>query len=295
MEPLEQPHTRMKLHRSVFITNPPDDERALHVERMHAAVPSLGPGSYFCRTSASLVHGLPLWFANLDLVHVVRTQGGHGGLSPWIHAYTTPKTLPATTLIDGFRVTTLERTAADVMRTLTFGPTLAVADAVLRIGGSRSALLKEVEKGRGCRHCTEAVLRADPLSESPYESWARAIMLQNQIPLPKLQVEFFDHVGFIGRVDFHWPRHRLIGEYDGETKYNELLPLGATRADAEAAAALRQGRIEALGNRFIRFGKEEVHDSFILAGRLADEFGDLRVDHGLRPEAMDYRRPRRRG
>jgi hypothetical protein len=119
-------------------------------------------------------------------------------------------------------------------------------------------------------------------------------MLQNQIPLPKLQVEFFDHVGFIGRVDFHWPRHRLIGEYDGETKYNELLPLGATRADAEAAAALRQGRIEALGNRFIRFGKEEVHDSFILAGRLADEFGDLRVDHGLRPEAMDYRRPRRR-
>ncbi len=294
MEPLEQPHTRMKLHRSVFITNPPDDERALHVERMHAAVPSLGPGSYFCRTSASLVHGLPLWFANLDLVHVVRTQGGHGGLSPWIHAYTTPKTLPATTLIDGFRVTTLERTAADVMRTLTFGPTLAVADAVLRIGGSRSALLKEIEKGRGCRHCTEAVLRADPLSESPYESWARAIMLQNQIPLPKLQVEFFDHVGFIGRVDFHWPRHRLIGEYDGETKYNELLPLGATRADAEAAAALRHGRIEALGNRFIRFGKEEVHDSFILAGRLADEFGDLRVDHGLRPEAMDYRRPRRR-
>ena len=293
MDDLDLPPQRMKLHRSVFVTNPPDDERALHVERMRAALPQLGPDSYFCRASASLLHGLPLWFPDLELVHVVRTQGGHGGVSPWIHAYTTPLAPPATTIIDGLRVTSLERTAADVMRRLKFGPALAMADAVLRLGGSRGVLLKEVETGRGCRHCTEAVLRADPRSESPYESWARAVMLQNQIPLPRLQVDFSDHLGFIGRVDYYWPRQRLVGEYDGETKYNELLPTGVTRDDALVAAAIRQRRIEALGNRFLRFGKDEVHDSFILAGRLADEFGDQRVDHGLCPEAMDHRRPRR--
>ena len=290
----DPPETRLKLNRGVIIVNPPDDERLLHIERMRASLPTLGPGSYFCRASASLLHGLPLWFADLRLVHVVRTQGGHDDLSPWIHAYTTPLKAPDTTAIDGLRVTSLERTADDVMRNLTFGPTLAMADATLRLGGSRATLLKEVEKGRGCRHCTEAVMRADPRSESPYESWARAIMLQNQIPLPNLQAEFFDPLGFIGRVDFHWPRFRLVGEYDGETKYGELLPLGQTREGALAEAEARQRRIEALGQRFIRFGKEEVHDSFLLAGRLAHEFGDHRVDHGLVPEAMDLRRPRRK-
>ncbi len=294
MEPLDLPDVRLKLNRGVLIVNPPTDDRLLHVERMRAALPTLGRGSYFCRASASLMHGLPLWYADLSLVHVVRTQGGRGGLSPWIHAYTTPLKPPDTTIIDDLRVTSLERTAADVMRTLKFGPSLAMADATLRLGGSRATLLKEVEGGRGCRHCTEAVLRADPRSESPYESWARAVMLQNQIPLPQLQVEFADHLGFIGRVDFHWPRHRLVGEYDGETKYNELLPLGQTREGAMAEAAIRQRRIEALGQRFIRLGKDEVHDPFVLAGRLGDEFrGDL-VDHGLCPEALDIRRPRNR-
>lgn len=294
MSNCEEPIERLKLNRGVFIQNPPSDERELHLARMHAALPTLGPGSYFCRESASLLHGLPLWYEKLERVHVVRTQGGHGGLSPWIHAYTTPQTKPDTTIIDDLRVTSLERTAADVMRRLRFGPSLALADAVLRLGGSRATLLREVATGRGCRHCTEAVLRADPRSESPYESWARAIMLQNQMPMPQLQVDFFDHLGFIGRTDFHWPRHRLCGEYDGETKYNELLAPGQTRDDALAAARVRQTRIEALGLRFIRFGKDEIHDSFVLAGRLGLEFGDDRVDHGLCPEAMDLRRDRRR-
>lgn len=289
----DQPIERLKINRGVFIVDPPTDDRELHVVRMRAALPTLGPGSYFCRESASLLHGLPLWFAHLDLVHVVRTKGGHGRLSPWIHAYTTPRKPPDTTIIDGLRVTSLERTAADVMRTLRFGPSLALADAVLRLGGSRAKLLAEVESGRGCRHCTEAVLRADPRSESPYESWARAIMLQNQVPLPLLQVEFVDALGFAGRTDFYWPQYHLCGEYDGETKYNELLDPGLTREDAIAAALARQRRIEALGNRFIRFGKDEIHDSFVLAGRLGLEFGDHRVDHGLCPEAMDIRRSRR--
>ena len=293
-ENIDRPISRLKLHRSVCILNPPSDERELHLQRMRAALPQLGPGSYFCRESASLLHGLPLWFEQLDRVHVVRTQGGHGGLSPWIHAYTTPLIRPETVMIDGFRLTALERTAADVMRWLTFGPSLALADAVLRQGGSRATLLKEVKTGRGCRHCTEAVLRADSRSESPYESWARAIVLQNKIPLPKLQHEFFDHLGFIGRSDFYWPRHHLVGEYDGETKYNELLPEGQTREQALAAAERRQARIEALGNRFLRFGKDEVHDSHVLAARLDDEFRDELVDHGLCPEALDFRRPRSR-
>lgn len=288
------PIERMKLNHGYFILNPPANERDLHVERMRAALPTLGPGSYFCRESASLLHGLPLWYENLRLVHVVRTQGGHGGVSPWIHAYTTPKNLPKTTEIDGLRITSLERTAADVMRTLKFGPSLALADAVLRLGGSRGLLLKEVESGRGCRHCQEAVMRADPRSESPYESWARAIMLQNQIPLPKLQHEFFDSAGFAGRVDFHWPRFRLVGEYDGETKTNELLLPGQTPEEVMAAAKVRQTRIEALGQRFIRFGMDDVHNSFILAGRLGLEFDGHLTDHGLCPEALDYRRPLRR-
>lgn len=292
-EPIGAPKNRIKLRPGHYLDDPPLDQQLLHVERMRATQEKIGPASYFCRTSASLLHGLPLWFADLDLVDVVRTGGGHGALGPWVRFFTTPKKTPQIVEVDGLRVTSLERTAADVMRHLRFGPSLALADAVLRLGGSRDQLLREVEKGRGCRHSTEAAERADPRSESPYESWARAIMLQNSLPMPLLQREFFDAAGFIGRVDFYWPQFRLVGEFDGWVKYDRLLRPGQTKEDVLLAQGIRQARIEALGERFIRFDKDDVHDSFHLAGRLGRALGDRQVDHGLCPEALDLRRSRR--
>lgn len=292
--PLEAPLRRLRLRRGFFIDDPPDDIEALHLERMRATLPHLGPGSCFARSSAALVHGLPLFSADLDRVHIVRTRGGHGSRNGVSHGYRTPQVPPDTQVVDGFPVTPLARTASDLMRRTLFGPALAVADAALRLGCDREELLAEVEKGRGCRHSTEAGRRADARSESPYESLVRAQILQAGLPLPLLQHEFSDEWGFVGRVDCYWREFDLVGEFDGEIKYTELLPPDETRLDVLARQGIRQERIERLGNRFVRWISSDVHERGSIERSLRVYMGDAYVDHGLCPEALDYRRPRNR-
>ena len=106
--------------------------RALHRARLDAAATEIGTGSYFFQDSAAVLHGLPLWGADLDRVHVVRLLGGHGEVTPLLRAYRRPQVLPPLEVVGGLRATSLERTASDLMRKYAFGPALAVADAALR-------------------------------------------------------------------------------------------------------------------------------------------------------------------
>ena len=163
----DRPLTRIKLRPGVFLDEPPADPYALHLKRVEARLPHLRPGSYFARASAALIHGLPIFHADLDRVHVVHTGGGHGRITTSGHSFTTPLRDPSVVKVDDLPVTSLARTASDMMRRTLFGPALAIADAALRLGCDRAELLDEVRGGRGCRHATEAALRATPLSLDP--------------------------------------------------------------------------------------------------------------------------------
>lgn len=261
--------------------------------RLASVAPWLREGSYFCRESAAVLHGLPLFAADLSRAHVLYTGGGHGYRSGSVIAYATRNTSPLVTSVSGLPVTSLAQTAADLMRVGKFGPALAQADAALRLGASPTELLRLVEKGRGCRIATEAVTRADGRSESPYESLARAIMLQESLPLPELQADLFDRWGgFIGRVDFLWRRARVIGEFDGATKYDELLLPGQSASDVLAAQEARQARLEASGWRVLRWRAEDLHERTPFVQSVREALRGARVDHALRPEAHDPVRER---
>ncbi len=290
----EQPRRVLKLRHGVFLDFIPETEVDLHRERITAALPVMGPTSWFARDSAAVLHGLPLFRADLDLVHVLHTGGGHGQLRDIAHTYKTPKVPPNTTLVDGIPVTTLARTTADLMRRNYFGPALALADAALRLGAPRGELLREVTGGRGCRHSTEAVRWADPRSESPYESLVRAQILQGGVPMPELQVALYDEDGFVGRPDFLWRRYGVVGEFDGETKYTTFLLPGETREDVMARQEIRQARMQRMGLRFVRWGKDAVHDPCEVTASIRALIGDVVVDYEMCPEAHDYRRPRHR-
>ncbi|MDO5533506.1 MAG: hypothetical protein Q4F65_02495, partial [Propionibacteriaceae bacterium] len=228
----------------------------------------------------------------LEKVHLLYSGGGSGQIRRLAHVYKTPKVPPNTTVVDGLPVTTLARTAADLMRRSYFGPALALADAALRLGASRSELLREVTGGRGCRHSCEAVRRADAQSESPYESQVRALILQEGVPLPELQVSLFDADGFAGRPDFLWRRWGVVGEFDGEWKYSTLLRPGETAEQVLARQRARQERFERMGLRVVRWGKDDVHTPGAVAASIRALIGDVAVDHRMCPEAHDYRRPR---
>jgi hypothetical protein len=64
--------------------------------------------------------------------------------------------------------------------------------------------------------------------------------------MPVLQQEFFDAFGSIGFVDFWWPEHNLIAEFDGIAKYvRDEFTGGRSVADVVIAEKNRENRLRA--------------------------------------------------
>lgn len=187
-----------------------------------AAVAAMRSPSVLSHESAAAVHGIPIigrWPAR---IHVVQ-QASSGGRSSGLVVRHGVRKLPSTVIIGGAAVTSVARTIVDLARTRSFASALASADFALASGlCTMDDLLGELEAagtGRGSRSARYAVERADGLSQSVGESLSRARMHELRLPVPVLQREFFDDDGFVGRVDFWWEALRLVGEFDGRTKY----------------------------------------------------------------------------
>lgn len=140
--------------------------------------------------------------------------------------------------IGGLRVTPYERTIVDHARQARLESGVSVCDNALHLGRTtREALFAELEQvpkgARGRRMAQLAIHLADGRAESPLESLSRTRMFQLSLPMPQLQVAFFDAAGLVGRSDFYWQSLGLIGESDGELKYD--VPQGDPgRAGVEA-------------------------------------------------------------
>ncbi|WP_020106050.1 hypothetical protein [Nocardia sp. 348MFTsu5.1] len=133
------------------------------------------------------------------------------------------------------RVTSMARTVADLACAGDFAEALVVLDCGLRLGLNRGDLLVQVDRLSGSPGVTtfrNALGYADGKSESVGESISRARMIEmGDIPLPRLQHEFWSSGGvFLARADFDW-KGRVIGEFDGKGKYT------ATAASSDPARA----------------------------------------------------------
>lgn len=104
------------------------------------------------------------------------------------------------------------------------------------------------------RRAERVALLASPLPESVGESYSRAVFDVLGFEQPVLQHVFTDSEGFIGRSDFWWPRHGVVGEFDGKAKYVQAaLRGGITAEEAVYREKLREDRIRALGHGFVRW------------------------------------------
>ena len=222
-----------RLRRSVLVvgTTGPSTALAEHLLRVRAAAPFLGERTVFSRFSAAAIHGLPVLRHRLAEVTVVRAGGGHGSISPTIHARHGPLPEEDQTLLGGLPVTSLARTVADLVRELPFDEGVMVADAGLRRGLDCGELLLRVADRRGSRRGATAISFADPDAESAGESLSRAHMALAGLMMPVLQQVVTDRAGgFVARGDFYWEHCRTIGEFDGRVKYDELATTtGASR------------------------------------------------------------------
>jgi hypothetical protein len=210
------------------------------IGRLGALDVFMGQRAIACMGTAAALYGFDL--ENTDAVHVldpgVRLRPTTGLIvhqrvgAPLQHVAGRLATAPAWTAIE-------------VARTLRRPRALATLDAALRSMRCTRAQLESAvreQKGRrGIVHVRELLEYADGRAESGMESEARLVMIDYGLPLPELQYEIRALDGTVHRVDFAWPEHRVVAEYESidwhsgrvemirdKKRYADLQDLGLT-------------------------------------------------------------------
>lgn len=228
-----------------------------HRHLIHCTAPLVSDASVFAHVSAAILHELPVPNEALTRCHMIRSTEGHGNSSRRLLVRKMRLAQDEVETIDGFRVTSLARTAADLARTLPFVWGVAACDAALRQGLEPAELWHAVtryERLRGAPRARAVAEFADPRSESPAESISRAQFLRHGIPAPELQFEVINDLGVVvARSDFAWPELGLVGEVDGRSKYGALLTPGQTADAAIMNEKRREEEIRLAGYWLVRW------------------------------------------
>ncbi|WP_153001572.1 hypothetical protein [Tractidigestivibacter scatoligenes] len=189
-------------------------------------------------------------------------------------------------VIDGIRVTSLDRTVVDCMCTLEFPSALAVADSYLRKTNQPrerlEAMVAKPQMGKaGIRNARLVASLADGRSESWGESEARAAMIELGFQMPDLQVPYQDPVtGKWYRADFSWnlgDAGTVIGEMDGLLKYSDSSLTGGDTLLAFVRERQRESRLTIGGRSVMRFTPTQVKDRPFFDS-LLESYGIPRVE-----------------
>lgn len=215
-----------------------------YLARVHA-VALLIPDAVFCFESAAALRGLPVFGDPRD-VHVLRRDGGDAGITGDLRIHTTA--IPREIVdLGGFASTSDAETAVDIARHRHPVIGLAVADGALRLDTRLSVeqLVARNEarpSSRGRRQARWALHRANAGAETTLESISRAAVSWLGFPEPELQSWLTSHSGHRDRVDMWWPDDKVIGEADGDLKYDGRFgdPVAALRERRRRDARLRE-------------------------------------------------------
>jgi hypothetical protein len=211
------------VERSDWLALTPLERRRLVVRARTDAV-GIDVDGVVSHRSAAALWGLPDFDRDDGRLHLidVRRQKTHCGPGVVRHVGTLGR--DDVVRLDGITVTSLLRTVVDVIRSVSFVHAVIVLDHVLRLGRlTKPQLLDALAPLRGLRgssRAIDAVRFADPLAESPGESASRVQVRELRLPTPVLQHEFDTPNGQY-RVDFWWPEHGIVGEFDGRVKYDD--------------------------------------------------------------------------
>ena len=232
-----------------------------YLAQVHA-VALKGPNTAFCGVSAAALRGVYLGRVD-EPVHVFEPLGS-ARLAGRIRVHTGSQDR-AFDELDGVLLTGIPDTIVDIARSVPPIEGLAYADALLRRTqlpnpDQLRAINESRRTSRGRRNARWALERATGAPESPLESLSLGVIELAGFELPELQVEFrLD--GHADRADFFWPSHRLIGEADGQVKYDGTFvdPSTAIRQEKQ-----RESRLRRQSSGLMRWGWSEIRDSDLL-------------------------------
>lgn len=209
------------------------------------AVAMTHPEAVFSHESAAALEGLPILGDPL-VVHVLARRGETARLDSGIRTHTAAdeRELHET---GGILRTSPREIAVDLARARHPAYALSIADAALRGDHALSvetlvAANESRSTTRGRRLARWPLHRAVGTSESTLESLSRAVIEWLGFPEPELQKWFESANGTRDRADFAWPRTGVIGESDGDVKYDGTFgdPLSLIRDRRARDARLRE-------------------------------------------------------
>ncbi|MFP5416819.1 MAG: hypothetical protein ACLGHZ_08065 [Actinomycetes bacterium] len=175
-------------------------------------------------------------------------------------------------VLNGTPVTSLARTVADLGRELDFDWAVGAADAALRLGLTKEALGVSIDRGArrpGNARARAMAAFADARAESVGESRSRVILARASVPTPALQYEVTWLGEFLGRSDFAWLDHGVLGEFDGVGKYlRDLRGAADDPADVVVREKRREDRLRGPGWLVVRWVWEELDHPSVLVRRV---------------------------
>jgi hypothetical protein len=123
---------------------------------------------------------------------------------------------------------------------------------------------------RGNTAALRAVEFADGRAESPDESRSRVAIARCGLPVPILQHRF--EIAGGARVDFWWPEHGTVGEFDGRVKYGRLLRPGQDPAEVLWEEKRREDALRDTGASVVRWVWDEIPTFDPVADRIRRAF-----------------------
>ncbi len=240
-----------------------------------ATAPALRDGSVVSHASAAVLHGLPLWRAATERVHVTRSPPAAGSGSAGVHLHVARLPEDDLTLVDGLLTTGLARTVVDLGRSLAFESAVVTADAALASGRvSREDLatcLQRMGPVPGSRRAARVVTFADGRSGSVGESRSRVLLHRLGLPVPDLQVRLLrPDRSVLARCDFGWRDHRTVGEFDGRVKYRG--EGGRDPGDVVFREKLREDDVRDAGWEVARWTWADLDTPAVVDGRMRRAF-----------------------
>ena len=173
--------------------------------------------------SAAAIHGIAMWGAEVDEVHVTRLDGGRSRHEAHVQHHVGRIDYADVVEVDGVLVSSAERCVWELACQQPTESALVSADSALHRGLVTTASLDETagqfRTWSGSRSGRLALSLADERSESPGESRSRYLFWRHGIPRPDLQFRVLDANGLVvARTDFAWELYRHLAEFDGRIK-----------------------------------------------------------------------------
>ena len=249
-----------------------------YLARVHAQV-LYDPKSVIVDESAAALWGASIAWASRP-VHILR-PGGHSRSSAALRVHTTCDARDIVE-VDGILITSPISTAIDVARNRPWAEGRAYADALMRLDGdiTRESLSAENaarSSSRGALHAGWVIDRASPVPESPLESLSLCAIEWSGFEHPELQTEFVWEGG-VDRSDFFWPEQQIIGEADGDAKYD----LTDDPREALRKEKRREDRLRRRVNGLARWGWPDLP----VPGRIASYLRAAGLSPVYRPDPV---------